>query len=50
MTELTEEETKRIMDLIQMDDFAFFLNYLENASLEEIGAFLKEFPDFLEEK
>ena len=48
MSELKDEEVKKMMDFIKMDDFDFFLKYLENASLEEIREFLKEFPEFPE--
>ena len=33
----------------EMTDLEFYEEFLEDASLEELGEFCREFPDFLEE-
>lgn len=49
MREFTEEELKRVYGLIELSDEDFYEQFLADASLEELAAFLEEFPDFMED-
>lgn len=48
MVELNEEQRKRLEWLIKMDDLEFYAEYLADLPLEELAAFMKEFPEFLD--
>lgn len=38
----------KVLELMKMTDEGFFDQYLADASLEELAAFMKKFPEFLE--
>lgn len=50
MKELNEEQRKRFEEFIQMDDMEYFEKHLADASVEELAAFLKEFPEFMSDE
>lgn len=40
----------KILELAKMSDEAFFEQYLSDLSVEELAAFMEEFPEFLTDK
>lgn len=49
MNEINDEQSKRLLDLINTTDEEFYEKFLADVPLEELAAFLKEFPDFMED-
>lgn len=49
MVKITDEQKNRLLDFFNMTDLEFYERYLADSSLEEQAAFMKEFPDFLNE-
>lgn len=49
MNEINDEQSKRLLDLINTTDEEFYEKFLADAPLEEVAAFLEEFPDFMED-
>lgn len=50
MKDLNEEQVKRFEEFMKMDDMEYFEKYLADASVEELAAFLEEFPEFMSEE